>query len=105
MSSSVYGSMRLVLVGSQGEYIDDVHVQPDEFEYAKEDGGAATLLLGNLMVGRHEPLPVPILVCFSGPEGDTVINECGMWDDPKMTGIWPPDDEDKPNHLTIVLSE
>lgn len=87
--------MRLILVGEHGEYVDDVHVQPDELEYAKEDGGAATLLLGNLMIGRHEPLPVPILVCFSGPEGDVVVNEYGTWDDPKMTGIWPPDEEDE----------
>ena len=93
--------MRLVLVDNNGRYVDDVHVQEDELEYAKEDGGAATVLLGNLMIGRHEPLPVNIEICFCGPEGDTVINEYGTWDDPKMTGIWP----DEPDHLTIVPSE
>lgn len=31
---------------------DEVDVDEDEFSYAQEDGGAATLLLGNLQIGR-----------------------------------------------------
>jgi hypothetical protein len=45
-------SMKLMLVDNEGVLLDEVDVDPDEFDYAQIDGGAATLLLGSLHPGR-----------------------------------------------------
>lgn len=44
--------MKLILVDDEGVLLDEVDVAEDEFSYAQEDGGAATLLLGSLQPGR-----------------------------------------------------
>jgi hypothetical protein len=46
------GSMKLILTDDDGVLLDEVDVHEEEFSYAQEDGGAATLLLGSLQPGR-----------------------------------------------------
>jgi hypothetical protein len=46
--------MKLILADDDGQYLDHIDITEDEFQYAQQDGGAATLIFGELLPMRYE---------------------------------------------------
>jgi hypothetical protein len=58
--------MKLILVNDNNEYLDHVGVADDEWDYAQQDDGAASVLLGSLANYRREAGPAPYKIFGNG---------------------------------------